>query len=57
MINTDKRKYEHFENVCSDAVTEVDFEIHADDSLSSIFKEINCFKIAVKSSIQLLYEE
>lgn len=41
---------EHVESVCWNVVTDFDFEIHAEDSSSSIFKKINCFKIAVKEA-------
>lgn len=38
-------------------VIDFDFEIPVEDSLSSIFKEINCYKVTVKGSIQLFYEQ
>lgn len=52
-----KLMYGCTENIFRDIVTDFDFEIPAEDSLSSVFKEINCHKITVKRSIQLLYEQ
>ena len=49
--------YGRIENVYWNTVIDFDFEIPAEDSSSSIFKEINCYKITVKRSIQLFYEQ
>lgn len=49
--------YRHIENLCLNMVADFDFEIHAEDSLSSFFKEIKCCKITAKGSIQLFYEQ
>lgn len=58
-IKTDMHKHMHgrIENVYWNIVIDFDFEIPGEDSLSSIFKEINCYKIRVKGSIQLFYEQ
>lgn len=37
--------YAYVENIYWNAVADFDFEIHGEHILSSIFKEINCFKI------------
>ena len=52
-----KHMYGYIENVYWNLVTVYDFQIPADDSLGSIFKEINCHKATVKRSIQLFYEQ
>lgn len=50
-IDMYKFMYGCIENIFRDIVIDFDFEIFVEDSLSSVFKEINCYKIIVKRSI------